>query len=251
MPYPWREGDSLTAADLNAAIAFNTGVPGPTGEAGPAGPPGDTSWHLGDVTALGSRLTLAGGTLDAVASDWRAGLVTSLGANLTLTSGVLSATAASSGGGISEAPADSTFYCRFNNTWQHMPFSALTGSVTYAQLPSEVQQVPVAFPYVGKPTAGMVINIPMVMTMTVPAALAGTRVFAGTAPSGTPVFTLNRISGGSTTALGTVTFTGASTATLAGAGGALSAGDVLQLVAPASQDAALSDLGITILAARV
>lgn len=129
---------------------------------------------------------------------------------------------------------------------------SLTTPVPYASLPVEVQSVPVAFPFADKPAAGGVINVPMVMAMTIPSGLAGTRVFAGTAPSGSPVFTLNRIAaGGAISALGTITWTGATTATLSGAGGSLAATDTLQLAAPLVQDSALSDCGITILASRV
>lgn len=129
----------------------------------------------------------------------------------------------------------------------------LTVPVPYASLPTEVQSVPVAFPFADKPAAGGIINVPMAMSLVVPASLAGTKVFASAGPTGTPTFTLNRIPVGSSTptAIGTVQFTSALAANLGGSGATLAAGDTLQIVAPTPQDGTLSGPGITLLCARV
>jgi hypothetical protein len=112
--------------------------------------------------------------------------------------------------------------------------------------------VPICFPWSGKPAAASQVNSPMAVPMAIAPGLAGTTVFANSLAGAGAIFTVNKISGGTVTQLGTVTITPVShtSCTLAGSGGTLAAGDDLQVIAPALQDANLADVGVTILMTR-
>jgi hypothetical protein len=283
--YQRTAGHYVKVADLSGP-AGAAGPPGASGGAGPPGPPGtgissiattgpgisggpittsgnlSVQWNAGTVNSVGSGLSLAGGTLTGTGGGGGAptgaagGDLAGSYPNPTLTT---SGVTAGAYGSATQVPVVTVNAKGLVTTMglatlsAPSSFATITGTASYAQLPIEVQQVPISFPFSGKPATGAIVNVPMAMALTIPAGLAGATVFDSTQTTSNAVFTINKIAGGvTTTALGTVTVTSAShtSATLAGAGGSLAIGDTLQIIAP-TQDATLSDVSITLLAARV
>lgn len=82
--------------------------------------------------------------------------------------------------------------------------------------------------------------------MTIVASLVGSAARAGTAATGSSVFSVNK----NGAQIGTVTFAAAATTgTFAGAGASFVAGDLITIVAPSSPDSTLADIAITLVAA--
>jgi len=103
----------------------------------------------------------------------------------------------------------------------------------------------------GKPSASeLLLRLPMVRSVEFADDFAGSEAASGTAAAATSVFTIKK-NGAS---VGTFTFAPAgSTATFATSGGAVSltAGDVLSVIAPGSQDASLADFGFVLRGIKV
>jgi hypothetical protein len=117
--------------------------------------------------------------------------------------------------------------------------------------PAVADSVAIACSFVGKPAVSAAVFIPITMSLSIPANLEGSVGYARTAATANAVFSVSKISFGVAVELGTITaVAGLQTGfILSGAGGLLVAGDVLQFFGPATQDATLADVGITLHAA--
>jgi hypothetical protein len=100
----------------------------------------------------------------------------------------------------------------------------------------------------GKPAASQVMcTYPMPRSVTFPDGVGDSRAFAGTASNGTAVFSFKKDGA----EFATCTFDSSDTGAFSGDMSAFVAGEVFTLVAPASQDASLEDVGFAIAAIRI
>jgi hypothetical protein len=89
-----------------------------------------------------------------------------------------------------------------------------------------------------------ILLLKMDRTVTYAASLTPSTAVCGTNPTDTATFTLNKISGGVTTAFGTIVFNTAGVPTITSSGTTFNSGDSLQIVAQATADLTLADVGI-------
>jgi hypothetical protein len=112
------------------------------------------------------------------------------------------------------------------------------------------QPYDIGIPIVGKPDASERIGYVMPRAVTFPANFSTSYASAITASAGTIVFTMYK---NTSTAVGTITFTASATGVFASTSGlaqSFSAGDLLELVAPASVDASWANGRFTIVGSR-
>lgn len=110
--------------------------------------------------------------------------------------------------------------------------------------------------YPGKPpgSSGLMVRLAVTRATRLPAGLTGTIAFSGAnATTSTAIAIQKRTAAGVTTSVGTLTWTSASSAATVSFTSAVdfAAGDFVQLVGPATQDATLADLSVTLVATRL
>jgi len=99
---------------------------------------------------------------------------------------------------------------------------------------------------IGKPEAAANINLLMTEACKIPASLTGSQIFTGVIPVDGPiVFNFNKVSGGTVTAIGSISIStaGIPTPTFT-ADVSFAAGDVFQIVTPTTQDSAAADVAM-------
>ena len=104
----------------------------------------------------------------------------------------------------------------------------------------------------GVPANSAIVRIALPRAVTLPAGLPNAQCTAKAAATGSTTVTLNKASGGSSSAIGTLVWSasGAACAVTFSAAVSLAAGDIVKEAFPATADATLADIAITLPAVR-
>jgi len=129
--------------------------------------------------------------------------------------------------------------------WDAGSSKFVNSAITYAMLPSEVQNVPIALPY-DSYSENQVRLVAITQAMQLPANFSGTYAIADTAATGSVDFTIQRQRSGVNTTIGTVTLTPSGFTLSTQAAANFIVGDALRVVAPASVDATLANFCLTL-----
>ena len=120
--------------------------------------------------------------------------------------------------------------------------------------PAPDTRLPLVFVFGGKPAAGQVVNVPLVLELVIAANFDGSATISGVLPTANMVFTLSQlVPGAAPTVIGTITLlpSGAMAAVFSQqAEAACGSPGALRMMAPAVQDVSGADISITLLATR-
>lgn len=145
--------------------------------------------------------------------------------------------------------------------YTYIPFTVLTAeqlmvnflalanaSIDYSRLPASAQDISLGSFRPSKPNAGELLwQHQAALAMTIPSNFQGSYALANTASSGTAVFNITKNS----SVVATVTFNSSVNGVFSTQNSvSISAGDILRINAPVTQDSNLSDVSFSILALR-
>jgi hypothetical protein len=158
--------------------------------------------------------------------------------------------------GIADAPSDGTIYGRKDAAWEAVPDAGIADAPSdgtiYGRKDAAWEAVPgitkIALSFFAGGTldaSEVIFRYEATEDFTIPAGMTGSRGSSGGAATGTPALSIKK----NGSSVGSATWSAAgTTATLAMASPtAMTAGDILTVVAPASPDATLADVSITML----
>lgn len=238
---------TLTLADITGAGGAPLASPSFTGVPNaPTPAPGTSNTQIATTAFVQAAVTA--GTAGVASFNGRTGAVTLTAGDITGAGGALLSSPAFTG--VPTAPtAVST-----NNSTQVATTAFVQAAIAAAipALPSTISKVQLTACFQGKPAAGSIVVIPITFSLTIPINMAGSGAVQTTLATASAAFTVYNGLVSAGVVVGTISFSPGGSVAFSGPASALTlaAGSFLTIQAPATQDATLADVGISIAATR-